>query len=929
MILMITVGSHAQFSNYVTITANKFMDGNSEFKPLFLNYVISYSIDVTKNDYFISPHWNYSNIWAYPNTGGDGRYCFSATDDRTTSKTKLANDLKKIKSMGFNVVRIPPAISWSNGNIVYPTGNINTYFNLMDQFLNQLAANGLRAVWVLNADVNSYKYNEQFKIYLDKVSSYFKNNKTIMAYVPFAEPFYSWQKNTKNDKLLIANWSREWYYIMKKNSPNQLITYGLQHPETVINWDPSYMTSDFMSYHFYAGSNDLQYSNNLIASDFKWVSSNYKDTWVMAETGFSGTNITSEQDNTTGTEQQQKDFATFNMQRALDCGCKGYTWWQYQEVNWRTSPTDSYFENHLGLITQYPNQIDKAVVSPFNNYNNLVANTNNCVQPSNYYNKGNFSNIALTGKVVDNTGKALKDAVIVGWKDLGNGKWGMYSTFTDNNGNFNLYADNPNKGITSIWLSFLGYSTLKIDNPSSNTTYTIQPINNNNWMKMWTNDNNSMLCGWTIRDFDNFYKGDFDGDSKDELLCIQQTNNGWANLYNYDNGEWTYNWTNNGNGILGGWHIRNYDKFYVGDFNGDGKDELLCVQNIDGGWVDMYNFSNGQWNYSWSNHGNGWLCGWYIRSGDKFHTGDFDGDGKDELMCIQNYNNGWANMYNFENGDWTYNWTNNGNGLIGEWSIKTFDKFYTGDFNGDGRKELFCVQSTGGSNDWMTSLQFNGSWSRQWSNNGSSSFGIYPYRNKLVVGNFDNDKQDEILGIYTWATKFDFINGDFNWSWSTGSSAKLSDWQVNRNANCFFMKTLKDGPDYLCDIEKKGINYDANFYSMNNLLQGALTIIKSAKVHDSYLSTTTNNVQTTESVKLYPNPNNGIFKIEIDSRINDQVLIDIYNEVGVNIFKSVKSVTNGNNIFEIDQSTIPSGLYFVKMQSKNINNVQKISIRNY
>ncbi len=929
MVLFIfAFSSNAQFDNFITVSDNKFMDGSSEFKPLFLNYVIRVTIDQTKNDYFISPEWNYSTLWGYPNTGGEGRYCFSLTDDRNASAAKLASDFIRIKSMGFNVVRIASGINWSNGNIVYPTGNKNTYLSLMNDLFNQLADNNLRAVFVLNASTNSYKYNEQFKAFLDNISSYFKDNKTIMAYVLYAEPFYTWQKLTKNDKLLIANWSREWYYIMKKNAPNQLITYGLQHPETVINWDPGYMTSDFMSFHFYNWSNDLESSNNNIASYSKWISANYKDIWVMGETGFSGTDITSEQDYTTGTDQQQKDFATFNIQRNLDCGSKGYAWWQYQELDWRSTQNPEFWENHLGLITRYPIEVDKLAVSSFSNYNNLVVNTNNCVKPSNYYNRGDFTNISLMGTVVDNSGSPLRDAVIVGWKDIGNGQNRMYFTFSDDDGNFNLYADHPDKIINQIWISHLGHTALKINNPLSNSTYSIQSINYNNWMKMWTNDNNSTLCGWHLRDIDKFYNGDFDGDGKDELLCIQIANKGWANMYNFDNGEWSYKWSNSNTGLFGEWLLSSYDKFFVGDFNGDDTDEILRLQSIDGSKAELYSFINGQWDTIWSNHGDGWLCGWYIRNGDKFYPGDFDGDGLDELMCIQSYNNGFANMYNFSNGSWSYNWTNGGNGYIGEWNIRASDKYYIGDFDGDNRKELFCVQSTGGVSDSMTSLRFNGKWSRQWSNNGDNSYGIYPYRDKLVVGNFDTDGQDEILGIYTWATKFDFSHDQFGWSWSTGDKAKLSDWAVNRNANCFFIKMLKEGPDYLCNIEKLGNNYGANLYSMNNLIQGKTIALKSSMAEEDVISNLKSEDvnQSTDNVKLYPNPTNGIFRIEVISPVDDQISIYIYNEIGVCVSNTFKNVTKGSNIFELDQSVLLNGLYFISLQGNNTSYTQKLNI---
>ena len=41
------------------------------------------------------------------------------------------------------------------------------------------------------------------------------------------------------------------------------------------------------------------------------MNDNYDNIWIMAGTGFSGTNDTSHWDNTTGSEEEQLDFAYY------------------------------------------------------------------------------------------------------------------------------------------------------------------------------------------------------------------------------------------------------------------------------------------------------------------------------------------------------------------------------------------------------------------------------------------------------------------------------------------------------------------------------------------------------------------------------------------------------------------------------------------
>ncbi|MBN1184480.1 MAG: T9SS type A sorting domain-containing protein [Bacteroidales bacterium] len=903
--------------NYVTIVGEGFTIGNENFRPLSLNYVVTITKNYHTNTYYLSPHWNYSSIWGYPNTGGDGRFIFSSTDDEGIALQKLKDDMQKISDMGFNVVRIAGCgMNYDpiTDKLIFPTNNYTVFYQKMEELLSIIDSYDLKAIWVLTADAKSYQepYIEQYKDHLNKVSSHFKDNKTIMGYVAFAEPFYSFTKNNQNDKIVVGNWVNEWYYIVKSNAPNHLFSLGLQHPETVINWDYGMMMTDFMSTHFYAWRANVSQSNNKIATYCKWMSDNYEDIWIMAETGYSGTNITNEQDITTGTEQQQKDFAAFHTQRTLDCECKGYSWWQYQDLDWRGDPSDPYWENHLGLITRWPAESDKKAVSVFANYDNLTPNSANCTRPSTYYNVDEGTNYKLYGRVVDQDGVVIPDAVVIGWTyNSSENKYYIFRTFTRSNGYFYLYANQY--PLTDLWISGLGYEA-KIGSLTSGQTYTLNKINKNNWTKRYTNNADNWLCGWYLRDFDKFFIGDFDGDNKEELLCIQVTDiSSFVNMYNFDNGKWTYNWTNNGNNSIGGWNVRSFDKFFVGDFDGDGKDELHCIQVTSGtsNFSTTLNFDNGTWSYAWSNYGNNSIGGWYIRSYDDFVVGDFDGDNKEELLCYNKTDNhsAWALMLHFENGTWNWGWSNGGNDYIGDWNIKASDKFYCGDINGDNRDELLCAQYTGGSNDVISFYRYSTNWSKLWSNYGSNSVGIYPYRNKLVVGNFDTDISDEILGVYTWATKFDFINSSLLWSWSAGSSS-LSDWNINYSANCFFIHTIDKAPDYLFVIEKPGSSYSAEMFSMNTLIQGSGTSLKSgiSENNNEFVEVVpdSNIISQIQELKVFPNPAKANFNIILPD--DAEYTIDIIDVNG----KTIQSLKNMGQAINIDCSNIDNGIYLVR-----------------
>ena len=797
------------FANYITISNGNFNDGNSIFKPLCINYLVDYACYIhpttQQRTYYIAPCFNYSDT----GTGNreteindsiyDWHWCYG-TDGRTemvNAQAKLDRDLGRIDSLGFNVVRIAPAIRWKNNMLKIPTGYYAKYFELTDTLIAQCARNNLRVILVLSDDTNTYKQFDQYCVYLDSVTRHYSTNKTVMAYVVYMEPGYKWTTNPdhNNDKLMISNWSRKWYHIIKKNAPHQLVTYGLDGVNNVLFWDPSALTYDFLSMHFYGTSDNPIISANTVATSFKWMNDNVQDVWVLGETGFSGTVDTCHNDPQVGTEIAQYHYADKTMQKSLDCDCKGYAWWQYQEVNWSNCRS-----NHFGIVKHYPNENLKIVHSLFPEYSSREQRPQ-CDRPPFYYKNPNHDHANISGLVKDEHSNPIKDAYVVAWSTSWKTK---YSTFTDNQGKYTIYTPNDTV-LLDVRISHCGYTDVRFftRHPIPDTT-TLIHINYNGWQKNWTNRNYPATGShFVINNSDAVVVGNFCGDEAQELLLIKPST-GTASLYRFHINHWAQIW----NGSINDWQISSTDKFYAGDFNGDGYDEVLCVQNVVNGWANIYHFVyaphqiKNPWQYVWTNSGNGNIGNWTYRPGDIILPGFFNDTTYCSLMCIRDIFRPTSSCQRLSSGSWETLWSP----TISIGPIDTtitsptgFDRYYVGDFNGDGINELLCTDVSESSTDMMKLIRYDNGWNTLWTNNGQSEgVGIYPYRANLYVGNFDADRADEILGVGTWATKFDFNSSNqWDWSVSTYESGRLSDWSVNPNHRIFFMKVMADVPDYL------------------------------------------------------------------------------------------------------------------------------------
>ncbi|MEZ4771776.1 MAG: T9SS type A sorting domain-containing protein [Bacteroidia bacterium] len=78
-------------------------------------------------------------------------------------------------------------------------------------------------------------------------------------------------------------------------------------------------------------------------------------------------------------------------------------------------------------------------------------------------------------------------------------------------------------------------------------------------------------------------------------------------------------------------------------------------------------------------------------------------------------------------------------------------------------------------------------------------------------------------------------------------------------------------------------------------------------------------------MKLYPNPTTGVSHLEFDMPLGGDVEIDLVNALGQNVQGVFNGFAhNGHHVFEIPTETLPSGLYFVRI---NLNNGENILAR--
>ncbi|MFJ6820686.1 FG-GAP-like repeat-containing protein [Streptomyces niveus] len=286
------------------------------------------------------------------------------------------------------------------------------------------------------------------------------------------------------------------------------------------------------------------------------------------------------------------------------------------------------------------------------------------------------------------------------------------------------------------------------------------------------------MTGWTVGPDQWWVKnmkrvtGDFNGDGISDV----------AAFYGYDDGSVAFfTWPGKGDGSFdkpfsswgssGSW---NFDRttLYSGDFNGDGRDDI-------GAWYDYADGHDALWTFaanvkggfgsplsSWSSPSGSWNT-----AADKPAIGDFNGDGRDDLAVFHTYADGSEKF-------WTFNtaptgafknpvgsWTSTG---WGDWERTTI---HAGDFDGDGRDDIAAWYDYVDGHDAVHVFRSGatgafGSPDEAW----NTPIGtMWRDHMKIVTGDYNGDGRDDLGALYGYDT------GEVRaFTWTATAAGKLN-----------------------------------------------------------------------------------------------------------------------------------------------------------
>ncbi|MCA9026436.1 MAG: VCBS repeat-containing protein [Planctomycetaceae bacterium] len=219
-------------------------------------------------------------------------------------------------------------------------------------------------------------------------------------------------------------------------------------------------------------------------------------------------------------------------------------------------------------------------------------------------------------------------------------------------------------------------------------------------------------------DWDDFVTGDFNGDGLTDLAGRSPSDGYWRVLLSTSAGL-------DGPNIWGRWSTRvSFNDILVGDFNGDGKDDVAGRAST-GTWVVSLSHGTGFTNRAFG--------AWSTTAGfSNVIVGDFDNDGRDDIAGVSSGGRWVVGISLGTRFDMTD---------FGAWSTNAgFHDIVSGDFDGDGRTDIAAL-SRGGS--WVVGT----SHSSKFTFTVFGAWSINADFDNIRVGDFDADGQSDIAGL--------------------------------------------------------------------------------------------------------------------------------------------------------------------------------------
>jgi hypothetical protein len=297
------------------------------------------------------------------------------------------------------------------------------------------------------------------------------------------------------------------------------------------------------------------------------------------------------------------------------------------------------------------------------------------------------------------------------------------------------------------------------------------------------------------RTFLKAYAGDFNGDGRDDVL-VHNDNSIIVYRSNGSQLDLAFAAVER---VPGSWQFKPDDQFFVGDFNGDGKDEVVVYNATD--WAVEYLgllADDGAGGLRLIARYDDAMPGWQFQRDDRFHVADFDGNGKDDLFVFNGDN--WAIPYlgMLRSSGTGFTVVDRYDANMPSWQMRPGDQHFVGDFTGNGKQDLWVFNGGDWSIPYLGMLRSQGT-SLAMSQRYDATMPSWQMRpgDQHFVGDFTGDGKADL---------YVFNGGDWSIAYlgMLGSTGSALDMVQRYDGNVPGWQMRRNDRHYIADVDANG-----------------------------------------------------------------------------------------------------------------------------
>lgn len=379
----------------------------------------------------------------------DGKCVFGPTESyasvdrehprKTAARSEaLAAHWALCRGMGFNTVRVVGISdlaydstdtwilgksAWGNDTLVkLDPPHMESYLAGLEGLYDAARSAGLRVIPLIQLRA----YNTNTERHFAQVADRAVNDTVIMAFDLFNEPLYF--DPPERPKREVHGILTHWRELFDAHAPNHLYTLGLTGIRETFEFDPNMLQVDFVSFHPY------EYEPDQVRNELYWYHHNVHVPWMIGETALPA-------DDDSVSYADQAEFTRRTLQQTKACGAWGYSWWQFQDVEW-----GNFHQDHMGVLSREGTtrtSDGRTVAGTVKPMAQVIGSfdpardAGPCICPPNQANYSEGRVCKVVGRLLDDRRSPIVNGTIIAWNE---GWSSSYHTTSDSTGRFELRA---------------------------------------------------------------------------------------------------------------------------------------------------------------------------------------------------------------------------------------------------------------------------------------------------------------------------------------------------------------------------------------------------------------------------------------------------------------------------------------------------------